>query len=69
MTYVLQNNWVTTFSSDDPYRRNAAVNPVITIDSRDPYNPETVAKIIDAHRGPNARAPADKDKFLDWLVR
>lgn len=68
MSFLLQNTWVSTLSSDSPYHRDAAVNQVITIDSHDPYNPETVAKIIAAHRGPNARAPADKDKFLDWLV-
>ena len=50
-----------------PYT-SVPVQNVVTLDSRDPYVPETVSKILAAARAPKAHAPADKDKFFEWLV-
>jgi hypothetical protein len=40
---------------------------VVTVDSATRYDPDTVAKILAAKDGRNARAPKDAKAFLDWL--
>ncbi|HWX32132.1 MAG TPA: hypothetical protein VNZ53_32465 [Steroidobacteraceae bacterium] len=65
MTLVLQN-WSGSFSQVHPYAQ-APVMPTLAVDNATPYSEETVLKILAARDGKNASAPADKDKFLDWL--
>ena len=69
MTFLLQNTAVSLLVDPlSPYTPDVLVQSVVTLDSHDPYIPETVAKILKAARAPKARAPADQDKFLEWLV-
>ena len=65
MTLVMQN-WSGNFSQVNPYAQ-APVMPAVAVDNSTRYNQETVKKILAARDGRNANAPADKDKFLDWL--
>jgi hypothetical protein len=38
-----------------------------TVDTSDQYDPVTVAAILAAQAGPDARAPTGKKEFLAWL--
>jgi|HubBroStandDraft_2_1064218.scaffolds.fasta_scaffold235856_1 hypothetical protein len=67
MTFLLQNTAMNLWGDCHPYT-SVPVQHAVTLDSRDAYVPETVSKILAAARAPKAHAPADKDKFLDWLV-
>jgi hypothetical protein len=66
MTLLIQNTVVSTVSQTYPYALALAF-PTLTVDNQVAYNEATVQKILAARDGKNASAPADKDKFIDWL--
>jgi hypothetical protein len=69
MTFLLQNTALNLMVDPlSPFTSDVLVQNVVTLDSHNPYDSETVSKILKAARAPKARAPTDKDKFLEWLV-